>query len=218
MRRHIVAIVAATAAAAGLAFPTTASAHQHLNVHLVTDQVGAPFNLALTQHGVLVADGAGYIGKVNNDGSITQIVSDVEGATGVAVTDHGKVLAYTSTTTDQTTFTNTASSVTIQRKDGSKVVADTLAWEGDHNRDSHVLYGIDHPTKCQQDALEPLGGANYMGGIDSHAYTLAAYKHGFALADAGGNDLLYIDKSGSIRKIAVLPRQPTRITADFASA
>ncbi len=47
---------------------------------------------------------------------------------------------------------------------------------------------------------------------------MAALPDGaWAVADAGGNDLLKVDKTGKISVISVLPRQPYTVTADAAA-
>jgi hypothetical protein len=40
---------------------------------------------------------------------------------------------------------------------------------------------------------------------DSDPYGIVAYRGGYAVADAGGNDVLWVSRSGSIRVLAVLP-------------
>jgi sugar lactone lactonase YvrE len=41
--------------------------------------------------------------------------------------------------------------------------------------------------------------------IDSDPYSFAAYHGGFAVADAGGNDLLFVSRTGAISVLAVFP-------------
>jgi hypothetical protein len=54
---------------------------------------------------------------------------------------------------------------------------------------------------------------------DSHPYAVSALPNdAWVVADAGGNDLLKVDKNGRISVISVLPRQPATITADAAAA
>ena len=161
-----------------------------------------------------MADGGpGLVSKLHRDGSLTTVVPDVTGASGVA-TSRG-ILAYTSTTSDPDTNENTASSVEIQYRNGTHVHADTLAYEQANNPDAVNTYGIAHPTACQSALLAPIGGANYTGLIDSHAYSLASWGHKWLLADAGGNDLLAIDGRGNIRTVAVFPPQRIKITQAF---
>lgn len=222
MQRRTLVVAVSAAAGIALAVPASATAHDNRaaspTVTVLNGDVGAPFNLDVSHRGILVADGGpGQISKLNHgDGSLTTVVPDVVGASGVATSRWA--LAYTSTTTDPDTFVNTAASVTIKYRNGHTVNADTLAYETAHNPDAVNTYGIAHPTQCQSDLLAPLGGASYTGQIDSHAYTLAAWGHRWLLADAGGNDILSVDGRGHIRTVAVLPPQRIKITQAFLDA
>ncbi len=223
--RPLVAVAATTMLATGavLGLPATASAHPSSppEPEVVSDALAAPFNLEVDRHRVLVADGGlSSVSKVNRDGSLTTIVADVVGASGVA-TSRGR-LAYTSTTTNEETFENTASSLTITGW-GRTFVADTLAYEKKKNPDQVNSYGIDNPTQCQIDAFaahasEGFPPASYTGLVDSHAYSVTSYGHGWVVADAGGNDLLFVDSQGRIRRNIVMPPQPSVITAEAAQA
>ena len=46
--------------------------------------------------------------------------------------------------------------------------------------------------------------------MDSHAYSVARYKNKWVVADAGGNDLLWVTNRGKISTLAVLPSQPAQ--------
>ena len=221
MQRRMLAVVVSSAAALAVALPASALAHgtgpSSAHVKVLNAEVGAPFNLDVSHKGILVADGGpGVVSRLNRDGSLTTVVPDVIGASGVATS--WKALAYTSTTSNPDTNENTAASVEIQYRSGAHVHADTLAYENANNPDAVNTYGIAHPTPCQSALLAPLGGANYTGLIDSHAYSLAAWGHSWLLADAGGNDLLAIDGHGNIRTIAVFPAQQIKITQAFLDA
>ena len=58
--------------------------------------------------------------------------------------------------------------------------------------------------------------ARYKGIVDSHAYSVARYKKKWVVADAGGNDLLWVTNRGKISTLAVLPSQPLKITKEIA--
>ena len=47
--------------------------------------------------------------------------------------------------------------------------------------------------------------------IDSDPYALTAYRGGFAVADAAGNDLLWIRPNGKVSVLAVFPTQTVRL-------
>ncbi len=223
-RRSRLLAVCGVATALLLIPPTTASAgggHPSRPPTPVvrSDQLGAPFNLDVSGHSVLVADGGlNLVGRLARDGSITTIAADQPGASGIARSEDGKRLAWTTTVTDYTTFENSASGLTIRGPRGRTVYADTHAYETAHNPDSVNHYGVDNPSQCVIDAFTAAGFPyDYDGAVDSHAYSVAAYRDGWVVADAGANVLWRIGNDGSIRTLAVLPPQPTTITAEMAA-
>jgi len=181
--------------------------------------VVSPFNLEVDGPRVLVADGGnadldidGSVGALQPDGSVTPVVPDVPGASGVAV--RGNWLAYTSTVSEG--FINVESGLNIRTPNGQTIYADTMAYEVANNPDQVNTYGVTDPLPGSCAAEVGLGA--YMGAIDSHAYSVAAYAGGWVVADAGANDLLRIDNAGNISTLAVLPPQPSVITAEAAAA
>jgi hypothetical protein len=48
--------------------------------------------------------------------------------------------------------------------------------------------------------------------IDSDPYALAAYRGGFVVADAAGNDLLWVRPNGKVSALAVFPTQTVRLS------
>jgi len=79
--------------------------------------------------------------------------------------------------------------ISMQPSGGLRVVADLARFEATHNPDRGA------------------GAASVADGIDSDPYALVAYRGGYALADAAGNDLLSVSASGAIRVLAVFPVQ-----------
>jgi hypothetical protein len=223
--RSITAVGAAAAAALLLVVPTPASAHPRSTPTPIvkSDQLAAPFNLAINHGKVYVADGGlNFVGRLRSDGSIKHIADDQPGASGVATSADGRYFAFTTTVTNPETLENSASAVHIWGPRGSRVDADTLAYEQAKNPDQVNTYGVLNPSQCVADFFnehaDELGPVNYPGQVDSHAYSVTAWGDKFVLADAGANDLLKIDRKGRISTLAVLPVQPTAITADFAKA
>lgn len=212
--RHLRSIVVGCAAA-GLAVtvPGIASAHPKPPPRTLSSSVGAPFNLQVDGRRVLVADGGpGYVGMLQRNGSVTPIVADVPGASGVAT--RGAWLAYTSTVTNEETFENSASGLHIRKPGGRTTYADTTAYEARHNPDGRTHYGPRSTDPCVVGAVGP----RYTGMLDSHAYSVASYRHGWLVADAGANDLLSVSDSGRISTVATFPAQPTKVTAEQAAA
>lgn len=204
-----------------IATPTVASAggsHAAPTPQVKSSALAAPFNLSVTGGQVLVADGGlNLVGKLKKDGTIATIAADQPGASGVATS--GKRLAFTTTVTNFETFENTASGLNIWGPRGKRVFADTLAFEKKKNPDQINHYGVRNPSQCVIDAFTAAEFPyDYNGAVDSHAYSVTAYRGGWIVADAGANALFRVDNKGKIRTLAVLPPQPTKITADMAAA
>jgi hypothetical protein len=205
-----------------LVTPTLASAHPKPPPTPVvkSSALAAPFNLALNHGNVYVADGGlNLVGKLKSDRSIKTIAADQTGASGIATSKDGRYLAFTTTVSNPDTFENTASGLNIWGPRGKRVFADTHAYEEANNPDKINHYGVTNPSQCVIDAFNAAGFPyDYNGQKDSHAYSVTAFKDKWIVADAGANALWKIDNKGKIRTLAVLPPQPTTITADMATA
>ena len=180
--------------------------------------LAAPFNLDVRRDAVRVADGGlNLVGKLKADGTIATIAADQPGASGVATSGDGRRLAFTTTVTNMETFENSASGLNIWGPRGKRIYADTHAFEVKHNPDKGNRYGVKNPSQCVSDTLEAMQfPVSYRGQVDSHAYSVAAFKGGWVVADAGANALFTVTDAGKIRTLAVLPPQP--LTFDQATA
>jgi hypothetical protein len=186
--------------------------------------LAAPFNLSVTGGRVLVADGAlNLVGKLKKDGTIKTIAADQPGTSGVATS--GKRLAFTTTVSDPETFENTAAGLNIWGPHGKRVFADSFAYETKKNPDKVNTYGVvGYPEGADKACIDGVfggltgGAATYTGQVDSHAYSVTAFRRGWVLADAGANALFRIDNRGHIRTLAVLPPQPLKVTAEAAKS
>ena len=222
MRISRLTTVGAALAAAALLVPSTASAHGGRTPKPVvrSDQLAAPFNLSVSGHSVYVADGGlNLVGRLTRSGGISPIATDQPGASGIARSSDGRRLAFTTTVTNEDTFENTASGLHVWGPRGSRVFADTLAYEQANNPDAVNHYGVDNPSQCVIDAFTAAQFPyDYTGAIDSHAYSVASWGRSWVVADAGANALLKVSNDGDISTLAVLPPQPTTITAAMAGA
>jgi hypothetical protein len=170
--------------------------------------VAAPFNLALNHGKVFVADGGlNLVGKLKNDGTIKTLAADQPGASGIATSRNGRVLAFTTTVTDPKTMENSASGLHIWGAKGKRIFADTFAYETAHNPDKINSYGPRSTDPCVIAAVGP----RYQGQVDAHSYSVTAYGDQWIVADAGANALWKIDQRGRIRTLAVLPPQPATL-------
>jgi hypothetical protein len=218
LRPPLLLLAGATAAAAVVVAPGAASAAPAAakgpTVTVLDRTVLAPYQLTHDRKSVYVADGgASAVFKLTHKGLVKVASGPQPGEiAGVAVNGKG-TLAYTSTN-----YSSGATALTIKPKYGPARSVDLATFERTRNPDKWINYGIDNPTECQRQAFEPLGGATYKGQVDSHPYSVAALPgDAWVVADAGGNDLLKVDKAGTISVLSVLPRQPTTITAQAAA-
>ncbi|MDR2999594.1 MAG: ScyD/ScyE family protein [Microbacterium sp.] len=210
MRTTRLLAVSGITAAFVLIAPTLASAASDPPTPEVwSTHLAAPFGLEVDGPRVLVADGGtGTLGQLQPDGTIAPIVSGVDGLSGVAV--RGKWLAYTSTHTQMPEFINTASGLNIRTPQGVRIYADTHAWEVAHNPDQINTYGPRSEDPCVLGALGP----RYEGAVDSHAYSVASWRDGWVVADAGANALFKVDATGHVSTLAVMPPQSAKITEE----
>jgi hypothetical protein len=220
-KKPLLAAVGAACSALLLVTPLPASATPKVPTpKLISSALAAPFNIAFKGDRPYVADGGlNQVVRVRSDGTLKTIVSEATGTSGLAFSRYGRYLAYTTTEGDEAGIT--ASGLNIKGHHGPAVYADTLAYEQAHNPDGHVSYGVRKRdlTPCAADALtKAYGQASYKGLVDSHAYSVARYKNKWVVADAGGNDLLWVTNRGKISTLAVLPSQPLKITAEIAAA
>ena len=215
--------VAAVAASALVVFaPTSANATPGAQPtpKVLSTKVIAPFNLAITKNKIYAADGGrNALVRVRADGSLQTIVYGPTSAggevTGVAVAKHGGSIGYTTTVSSEET--NAHGALHVRSKDGTTKTFSTIAYEEKANPDQVNQYGIANAPDCAKQFLGDQ--ASYTGVIDSHAFSVAAYKNGsWLVADAAGNDIVKFDRKGHPSTVAVLPPQPLKITADFIAA
>lgn len=97
--------------------------------------------------------------------------------------------------------------------------ANLRTFEKQHNPDHSTSYGFrDLSNSCAAKVPAEIGGKPYRGIVDSHPYGTALLSDGSAVvADAAGNDLLRVTKSGQVSVIAVLPAQPLKVTTARAA-
>ncbi|HEY3831430.1 MAG TPA: ScyD/ScyE family protein [Acidimicrobiia bacterium] len=101
----------------------------------------------------------------------------------------------------------------------TKVLANLLAYEQQHNPDHKYTYGFENlAPSCAKQLPPQLGPPTYRGLVDSHAYSVAAAHSGYFVADAGGNDIVEVSTSGAVRTVTVLPPEPAVVTSAGARA
>ena len=183
----------------------------------------APLQFAVSGHTVAVADDfasalylVGHKDPIATGFPPTQTEEQSGDLAGVDIRD-GRI-AYTTTKADHKT------TLLVVLHHGRKVLqADLGRYEQRHNPDGGITYGVTDPSSvnaaCQAELAKAGVQLSYKGGKDSHPYAVAGLPDGsWLVADAGGNDILRVDRWGHISTFAVLPAQPLKITSDIANA
>lgn len=222
VRRLVVTGTAAALALAGSVQPAAAHDRPTLSLRVtktISSAFVGPLQFAVSDDRILVADA--FTSTLWQVGRSTPVATGPSGQnggdlSGVAISRDERSFAYTTTLDNSHTKTY----LTVLTRGRPKVVTDLAAFEASANPDGHRHYGVDNPSKCVADALAAVGApATYSGQVDSHPYAVAALGHGsWAVADAGGNDIVKVDARGRTSVIAVLPRQPLVLTAAIAGA
>jgi hypothetical protein len=216
MNRRLVAAFATMAALTVTGVGAQAAHADGGSPTILTTDVIAPFNLAVHDGSVYVADGGtSAVSKIRRTGLVTKATGPQPGeVAGVAFNDRTGAMAYTTTS-----YADGATTLTI-KTGGKTVVADLDAFEARRNPDGRVLYGVRNPSQCVIDALTAVDApVSYKGLVESHPYSVTAWGDSdWVVADAAGNDLLKVDRMGHVSLVAVLPAQPLKITAEMAAA
>jgi len=190
-----------------------------LHVSTLTTKVKAPLQLDVSKkYGVLVGDsGANKLLQVLRHGNVRTVAKGPQPAgeiSGVATGRDGSI-AYTSLN-----YTTGQAGLTIKSHGKTRFV-DLSAFEKTYNPDQKSHYGTTSTDPC---VLNFLGGdpegppPSYTGVVDSHPYSVAAVRGGWVVAEAAGNDILFVDNRGHVKVLAVLPPQPHVITVADATA
>ncbi|MDQ2782180.1 ScyD/ScyE family protein [Lapillicoccus sp.] len=228
--RHRILGVAVAACATTLAIaPAASAASGHPGAttkwhRTLTNEVLAPFQIAVSKGKVYVADGfTGTVSRVDGN-HLTPLAHGLPGGdvAGLDVADDGS-WAYTTSVADPVTNIHTAAQLVIKKPGKADKIVDLAAYEASANPDGSTAYGLAPGTDCQagRDWLAMASGspASYTGVVDSHPYAVASLGHGaWAVADAGGNDIVKVTADGTVSTIAVLPAQKTAITPGLLGA
>jgi hypothetical protein len=187
----------------------------------IADGLAGPLQLALGRHGkVYVAqDFSGTLTQLGPGGARADIASNPGGElAGVDVGKHNAIF-YTWATADAG-GTNIASGLNVVRNGVASQVADLFAYEQTANPDQGNTYGFESiPDDCAaQWPVDALGPTSYPGQIDSHPYSVAVSGRHRYIADAAGNAILDVSPNGDVSTVAVLPPQPSVVTADAIAA
>lgn len=218
-------LAVATAAGLGIAVATgvggAAAATPQLSVtKVLSSSYVAPLQFAVQGSRVYVADSAmstlteihdpsHVIARGGAPSSNPETSGDLAG---VAV--RGNDIAYTQSTGD-----HKDTRLTVLERGHKQLAVSLSAFEAKHNPDRRNTYGAVGKVSaaCSAELAKLAGSARYRGQVDSHPYAVTAIAdEAWLVADAGGNDILKVDRRGHISVVAVLPPQTVHVTADLA--
>lgn len=222
-RTLAVAVLAGTALATvtGVGAATAAPAHTAASARQLPGDYLAPLQFSVDGKRIYVADA--FASKLYRLGDTDPIATgpapsnDPEASGSLDGVDarHGRI-AYTTTEGDhRNTYLN------LIEHGKSRVVANLGEFERKVNPDKVNRYGVKHPERlsaaCKAELDKAKVPISYRGEKDSHPYAVATLRDGsWLVADAGGNDLLRVTRHGQVHVVAVLPPQPTKLTAEVA--
>jgi hypothetical protein len=217
-RTRSVLVATALAAVSAFAVPGTATAASAPEP--VASGFAGPLQIDVGDHGIYVAqDFAGILTKIRPNGTTKDLVT-APGTEIAGVAADGYNVAYTQNTADADgNFITTL----LKRRfaNGSiHTIANLGRFERQHNPDGFEEYGFRHLSQSCTDQLPPdFGPASYTGIVDSHPYAVAnAPGGGWYVADAAGNDILYVSEGGDISVVKVIRPVKVVATAELAEA
>jgi hypothetical protein len=202
----------------------TASATGGGGLHVVktlSSSFMGPLQFAVQGKRVYVADAfASTLNRIGASSPIATGGDPKKGGDVAGVAVDGDSVAYTWTKDESHRVTK----LVVLRHGKVKLSVDLARFERLHNPDGHVRYGLTNPKaasatcKAQLEKASPTP-ASYRGQVDSHPYAVASLGGGaWAVADAGGNDILRVSARGHISVLAVIPGPVVKLTAAFAKA
>jgi hypothetical protein len=211
-----VALVTASGAALSLgASPAAAAPPQWHVTKVLSSKFVGPLQFAVWGSRFRIADAFtssidGLNGKAVAHGFSAKKGGDVGG---VALNLNRGELAYTSSNKSHSKTT-----LTVIRHHKKVLVVDLAAFERKNNPDHIRTYGVLHPSACVRNVLNKAHiPVKYKGAVDSHPYAVASLGGGnWAVADAGGNDILRVSASGAVSVMSVMPRIGWKISKAFA--
>jgi hypothetical protein len=214
--------IAAAAVLACTVLVTPAIARAAAVSEPIADGFAGPLQIAVGATGrVYVAqDFAGTLSQVGKKGVVSNlVVAPGTEIAGVAALGDGTVYYTTAIgATEESPPTSTLLRRVLPNGHVS-TLADLRTYEMTVNPDHINTYGVVGASPaCAAQWPEEAGPLSYTGILDSHPYSVAIAPGGVYVAEAAGNDILRVTPNGTISTVAVLPPQPTVITAEAAQA
>lgn len=217
MHRIIGLGVTVLTVASVVAVPASTTAAPFVSPPLAQGLVG-PLSLGIAENGPIYVSQAfaGVLSSFVPGGPVNDVAfpsGPNSGVNGVEAIENGKVV-YTVAGYEDDHFVGL---VQERRRNGVvKTLGDVAAHEETMNPDQHNQYGfVDLSEECAAQVPDDIGGHPYSGDLNSNAYALDKLLNGdIVVADAGGNDLVRIDRRGNVSTLAVFPPQGIVVPAE----
>jgi hypothetical protein len=227
MKRFIALAVGAATITSLIGSPTLAhgnSPSAHISRPIATG-LATPLGLAVGDNGTLYVSQtfAGVLSSINRRGRVADIAYSPDpnaGISGVA-TDRRRGVLFTVAGYDPSNDDYIGLVQRYKLRDKVTTVGDPGTHEETSNPDQDNRYGFtDLDPDCAASVPPEIGGDPIPGVVDSNAYALTVLWNGkIVVADAGGNDLVLIDRHGNASTLAVFPPQPVTVPdAETAAA
>lgn len=203
------ALVAAPLAPVAAATNVTAAAEPPT---VIAGGLLTPLSFDVTPNGtVWVSQSfAGLLMRVRPGGEPRVVYANKRGASVGAVSVHRRVVSFSLRTVEDKAYLMERS-----RQGEVSRVANLSRFETNKNPDAEQEYAFADVTRdCRAQLRRPF--KPYTGKVDSNPYASVSLGETRYVADAGGNAILRVRADGSIRTVAVLPPQPTTVTAELA--
>jgi hypothetical protein len=207
------AAVAAAALVTGTSFGGSATAAPATggDPQILANGLAGPLTTAVAADGSTYVTGnfSGTLLKVPAGGGEPEVVfqSKVEGAEVGGVSVQGGSVVFTHSAKTQKLYR-------IVGKSAPEPFANLGRYERQNNPDAKRTYGfLGLSNACKAKLPEQVPSA-YPGIVDSHPYATEQVGNTVYVADAGGNDILAVSKSGVVKTVAVL--KPTKVRATKA--
>ena len=187
--------------------------------HVLAENLVGPLSLAVGNHRTVYVSQnfAGSIDAVRK-GSLTTLVTSPspEVEVGAVSSSGGRLVYVTSAGAGSPDASFDAHLLTRSRGGSVATLADLGAHEREENPDGGTTYGfVGLAEGCEIPEGIPV---SYEGILDSHPYATELHRGKVYVADAGGNDILAVDRHGDVSTVAVLPPTPLEVTAEVAAA
>jgi len=219
--RSLSKLILASVGATALALVMPAQAQAVSAPDTIAQGLVGPLQIDVGSDGQVYAaqDFIGVLTKVRTDGTTKDLVTYPGEIAGVA--SRGYDVAFTGSDGGEDTAP-TITFLKLRYANGHvRTVANLLKFEQKHNPDRHQTYGFKGLTPSCADELAPLvdeiGPPTYKGIVDSHPYAVAnAPGGGWYVAEAAGNAILHVSRSGKIHVVSVLAPVSVKVTAEVA--